>query len=105
MGTFGCGLAGDLSLACRVKDTPTLRRNGNDCCQLSAVRDWLGRRTGWTTARTVSTVIGAHYVHSRVLVPGLLIIRRPAVRPPASAARRAVVPAPPDAREEAERSR
>ena len=48
MGTFGCGLAGDLFLACRVKDTPTLRRNGNDCCQLSPVRDWLGRRTGWT---------------------------------------------------------
>ena len=57
MGTFGCGLAGDLFLACRVKDTPTLRRNGNDCCQLSAVCDWLGRRTGWSTARTVSTVI------------------------------------------------
>ena len=52
MGTFGCGLAGDLFLACRVKDTPTLRRNGNDCCQLSPVCDWLGRRTGWTTART-----------------------------------------------------
>ena len=41
MGTFGCGLAGDLFLACRVKDTLTLRRNGNDCCQLSPVRDWL----------------------------------------------------------------
>ena len=40
MGTFGCGLAGDLFLACRVKDTLTLRRNGNDC-QLSPVRDWL----------------------------------------------------------------
>ena len=42
MGTFGFSLAGDLFLACRVKDTPTLWRNGNACCQLSPVRDWLG---------------------------------------------------------------
>ena len=42
MGTFGFSLAGDLLLACRVKDTPTLWRNGNACCQLSPVRDWLG---------------------------------------------------------------